>query len=295
MRNNHFKRACDFVKHGRGNPLKDFRRSDEIPLGELGKIRDEKEIPEKEDIPVKIQDSIKILHLSDLHFQLQEDEFSQFTPLLTDLRKIIGLSNVSLDFIVVTGDFCDRGRVESFTRARSFIERLKKDFHVENDHCILVPGNHDFDEHEEFRQFNYVILKEEFESSYAKDFDTDVQLELANGYYLIPNCLNRRFLKFSDDLYHPLTGVEYPLDFRKSTIAHTFPEVGLQFVTLNSCWRIHSALNNKPHVNYHSLQKGLDEARSQINTKEINPNLQILRIFVLHHSIGDFSSVQIKN
>ena len=86
------------------------------------------------------------LHLSDIHFQKDNDSFndSQIRSLLPDYLA----SNVSdIDAVIISGDYRYAPKKEHTSAEnvvdyiRSIIEKLK----VDDDHVIMVPGNHDLE------------------------------------------------------------------------------------------------------------------------------------------------------
>lgn len=65
--------------------------------------------------------SIRLLHLSDLHFEADTSIQARLQPLVADIRD--GLGFEELDYLVVSGDFTSKGRTA--------------------ERCVCVPGNHD--------------------------------------------------------------------------------------------------------------------------------------------------------
>ena len=72
---------------------------------------------------------IKIIHISDLHFNTQRDGILE--PLIQDIN------TEKADIIVVSGDLTQRARLSQFNAANDFLRKL------ENKKIICVPGNHD--------------------------------------------------------------------------------------------------------------------------------------------------------
>lgn len=86
------------------------------------------------------------LHLSDLHITT-EDAGTQFDrdlrireALLEDLGKE---GRTNFDAILVTGDIAYNGRADEFTRAKSWLEEVRKKTHSNPEALFTVPGNHD--------------------------------------------------------------------------------------------------------------------------------------------------------
>ena len=85
---------------------------------------------------------IRLLHLSDLHFDAKTHTQTLLCWLLNDLQEG-GLNVKELDYLVVSGDVTDRGNLEGFEKAHDFLSELTKAFALSAERCILVPGNHD--------------------------------------------------------------------------------------------------------------------------------------------------------
>ena len=72
----------------------------------------------------------RLLHLSDLHFgrsQLRAEE---------SIQRFLGEQGKSLDLVVVTGDWTQRGRHAQYRQASAFLQKLPTK-------VLSVPGNHD--------------------------------------------------------------------------------------------------------------------------------------------------------
>jgi 3',5'-cyclic AMP phosphodiesterase CpdA len=73
--------------------------------------------------------TIKILHLSDLHFGTEKDDLVKL--LIDDVQA------QRPDIVIISGDLTQRARKTQFIRARNFLNDLKAA------NVICVPGNHD--------------------------------------------------------------------------------------------------------------------------------------------------------
>jgi predicted phosphodiesterase len=91
---------------------------------------------------------LTLLHLSDLHLttadaRTQFDrDFKIREALLADLGKE---GRTKFDAIVVTGDIAYHGRADEFTRARAWLEEVRKATNSSPEAIFAVPGNHDVD------------------------------------------------------------------------------------------------------------------------------------------------------
>ena len=81
----------------------------------------------------------QLLHISDLHFGLEEHK-EVGSSFLDHLRT----REESLDVIVASGDFCFAGETGSLRRAADFLADVAKAASVPLDRVFVVPGNHDF-------------------------------------------------------------------------------------------------------------------------------------------------------
>ena len=88
---------------------------------------------------------VRLLHLSDLHFTADTPVEARLQWLLDDLKQPPprGLNFQELDYLVVSGDFTDKGNAAGFEKAFEFISRLTREFALSAERCVFVPGNHD--------------------------------------------------------------------------------------------------------------------------------------------------------
>lgn len=85
---------------------------------------------------------IGILHLSDLHFKPGDSADAVFGTLRESLEK----RPAPLDFVVVSGDFTDRGERGGFTVAGEFLRKLQGATGVPWERFVFCPGNHDIED-----------------------------------------------------------------------------------------------------------------------------------------------------
>ena len=86
---------------------------------------------------------LRLLHLSDLHITAETSVLARLQPLVDDLRRGQGMGFDELDYLVISGDFTDRGNTTGFEKAYEFVSRLTSDFGLNAQRCVFVPGNHD--------------------------------------------------------------------------------------------------------------------------------------------------------
>lgn len=157
------------------------------------------------------KDTIKILHLSDLHLTDQKAMQKHYNYLKLDLAKKFKVERI--DYLVISGDVCDRPEKEMYEVACEFVQKLEEDFKVPKSHIILTPGNHDC---------NWNISRDAYSGDRIVDQDK----------------YNARFSGFSDYFFWPITGKQYPLIPEEQHDDNIFPEDGLCILGLNSCWKI---------------------------------------------------------
>ena len=236
---------------------------------------------------------IRMLHLSDLHITTRANSESMLQPLFDDLKdKEEGLEINELDYLIITGDLTDKAKQEEFKKAVCFVEELKKCFNIQDDHCIIVPGNHDlsWDEYvyEWKRERDVEIGKLEKEKTKFK--------KEGDGYLIRKDNYPLRFKNFSDYLYLPLTHKEYPLDPENQCIPFLFAEHGILFMAMNSAWEIDENFQEDSGIHDGALSKGLMQAEKMIKeAKEagaLTEGDSLLKIAVWHHPVSGNEKIQ---
>ena len=98
-------------------------------------------------------DSIVILHISDLHFGIENDPNSQhkqvhlrqkemFSSLIDTLKNIDG--NWKPNVIAISGDIAWSGEEEEYSLYKEhFVNPVNEVFGIDENHIITCPGNHD--------------------------------------------------------------------------------------------------------------------------------------------------------
>lgn len=132
-------------------------------------------------IKKRCRNKVNILHLSDLHFEINDKTIYKHSPdtLLRNLLNDIRCGNYNdenhkdndnccyIDYLVISGDFiaAERDfevRGKKFRIAEQFIHNLMIELDTWEDRCIIVPGNHDvyITEHgEDYNQFETFYRK----------------------------------------------------------------------------------------------------------------------------------------
>ena len=169
-----------------------------------------------------LSDPIRILQLSDLHLRGGESAVTLVQPLVTDLRSVLNVQRI--DYLVICGDLADKCSEAGFRAALDFLSELREELKLSPERSILVPGNHD--------------LKHEIASFNMQEVAGDDSVP-QGAIYLVPNAgaYPRRF-RFFADCYRGFKLSDYPLDPAKQGIVTPFQDAKIQFLALNSAWRI---------------------------------------------------------
>lgn len=227
---------------------------------------------------------IRILHLSDLHIGADVDPVQLLQPLAADLRdQVDGLGIDKLDILVVSGDITNRATSAEFEKAREFVSKIIEGFGLTAEGCVLVPGNHDLDWNEEvydIKRRREVDAARLAVGTYRQQGDL---FEIRND-ALYPN----RFKNFSEFFFHPLVQRAYPLAFEQQGCAYLYPELGLQFLALNSAWEIDEHFRERSSIHKGALSRGLTAIEEQVQVARKAGGLGAaapMRFAVWHHPV----------
>jgi small GTP-binding protein len=224
---------------------------------------------------------IRLLHLSDLHFNGDTPVPARVQWLLDDLKLDSGLGFKELDYLVVSGDFTDKGCAEGFEKAYEFLSQLSAAFGLSAERCVLVPGNHDVAEPLD---------------AYARRKDSKGLRDgewIAQGSLVMvrdPEKYPLRFKPFSDDLYHKFLQRPYPMPAAQQGISIPFLDSGIQFLTLNSCWEIDEFDRKRAGIHPEAVANAIKQAQEQVEAAkksgELAADKKVLRIAVWHHAVA---------
>ncbi len=224
---------------------------------------------------------VRLLHLSDLHFTAATPVAARLQWLMDDLKQDGGLGFKELDYLVISGDFTDKGSVEGFEKAYEFVSGLTRDFGLSAERCIFVPGNHDvrdLREAYEWRENSKGLRDDEW----VKQGD----VVLARN----PEKYPLRFKAFSDGFFHKFLQKPYPTDSSAQGLAVPFWETGIQFLTLNSCWQIDQFNRKRSGINADAVAQVIRSAQNQESegrkSGKLASNKPLLRIAVWHHAVA---------
>lgn len=240
---------------------------------------------EQEQNPDSQDSAIRILHLSDLHFYDDTDPVAVLQPITSDLRdKRTGLGVDRLDYLVISGDMSNKADPEEFDRARAFAADLISEFGLSAERCLFVPGNHDVNWNEDV----YVWKQPRFVR--GNSWLQNRSVPQGDGFLVpIDEKYPLRFKNFSAYFYHPLMQQEYPLEFDQQFHSMLFPEHGIQFLSLNSCWEIDEWHPKRASILGGALSRGLRKANEQVfqakQTNMLSFDQPLLRIAIWHHAV----------
>lgn len=239
----------------------------------------------KQEQPLAASEPLRILHLSDLHMRADTDVASMLQPLIADLRDgKEGLGLKSLDYLIISGDLTERATPEEFEQAQRFVTGLIEEFTLTAQRCVIVPGNHDLSWDEE-NLYDFRLKRQLTQQLKPGHY---VEKE---SWYLIRNEKHYplRFRNFSKSFYHPLMQREYPLEFHEQGLVSTFPDAGLQVLSLNSSWEIDEHHPRRASIHEGALSRMLRQAdqerRDSQSSGRLEPKQRLLRIAVWHHPV----------
>ncbi len=229
----------------------------------------------------RLDGPIRLLHLSDLHLTGTTPIAARLQWLFDDLKHDAGLNLKRLDYVVISGDFTDRGGTEGFEKAYEFVSGLTQEFGLSAERCIFVPGNHDV---KDLR--GAYDWRETSDGLKDGEWVKQGEIVLARN----PEKYPLRFKPFSDGFFHKFLQKPYPTDYPLQGMAIPFWETGLQFLALNSCWQI-DQFNRKragmhPEAVAHVLREAQRQETQARNAGELAPGGPLLRIAVWHHAVA---------
>jgi small GTP-binding protein len=219
---------------------------------------------------------IHLLHLSDLHFSHTTPVKARLQWLEDDLQTGLGIG--ALDYLVVSGDFTNRGSAEGLEKAYEFVSELAEKFSLSAERCVFVPGNHDVRD-----------LREAYEWRENPNGLKEVEW-VKQGEIILARSKNypQRFSAFSEEFYHKFLQKPYPLEWPLQAFTIPFWETGIQFLALNSCWQVDQFNRKRSGIHPEAVASALNAAKKQERDARYSGNLKgpVLRIAVWHHAVS---------
>jgi hypothetical protein len=231
---------------------------------------------------------MNILHLSDLHFGTMENANTWYSQLADDLCGDLNCSK--LDGLILSGDITNRSIPREYAAAEKFLEELRREFQLQPEQIVVVPGNHDV---------NWALAKkaytlkrrEEYTGPVNKEQKPDENHAIGKGEFV--EALNKtkylqRFEYFSE-FYERIKGSPYPAAYEQQAILHYFKENNLLVLGLNTAWQLDHHYTSRASINPVALSNALTEIRKSAVYK------QCLRVAVWHHPLSSPEESRIKD
>jgi hypothetical protein len=215
---------------------------------------------------------VRILHLSDLHFEENDDHRQLLNILDEDLQG-------KIDFLVVSGDLSNRCNEGGFQSAAEFLSELQTRRKIPPERCILVPGNHDVQRDLDSFDLRQQINKNRDDAVKVLAGDLDTPLYLVRK----TNSYADRFTRYAT-VHKQFTGRDYDLaDPSKQVCVVVSDEHRIQFLGLNSAWEIDQFRPKRASIHSDALDSGLRALRARPD---------YLGIAVWHHAITGNDKIQ---
>lgn len=208
--------------------------------------------------PILQESTLRLLHLSDLHFIDEDAMREHYFYLKLDLINNFGLKQI--DYLIISGDVSDRPVESMYKTAVMFVRKLMSEFAIPTGHVILIPGNHDCD-------------REASKESYDEE----------EKFIIDQDRYNNRYSKYSQYFYMPITGKSYPRDPESQFEDFIFAENHRCFLGLNSCWQIDHQHKDRSSVCMKAVQKS-DTIWCDIR--------DYAKIAVWHHPLSGWAAIQ---
>jgi CheY-like chemotaxis protein len=223
---------------------------------------------------------IRVLHLSDLHFTDITLVEPQLQWLLEDLAQFdAGLDG--FEFIVISGDFTNKGSAAGFDTACRFVSKLAAALQVSTERCVIVPGNHDVLDIREAYEWRESALGIPDDSWVRQG---EIVLARNDAVYKL------RLQEFSDRFHQVLLGRPFPGDPVLQGSALPFWDLGIQFIALNSSWQIDQFHRRRAGVHPGAIARVIQQARKQEAEARregfLAHGLPVFRIAVWHHAVA---------
>jgi predicted phosphodiesterase len=224
-----------------------------------------------------------ILHLSDLHFRLDENEKNWYSQLAEDLKN--GLNCNRLDAIIVSGDIADHSLGKEYASAVDFFSRVHNEFRVPDANLIFVPGNHDVDWNSS--KESYVLCKRK---AYRGLPPPERFIEYENNIAVRDDGLyKKRFDNFNQAFLEKIKKENYPAEYEKQGILYHLPEHDVLVLGLNSAWNTDHSFTDRASICPEAVSGALDEIRRDDSYGKC------LKIAVWHHPLASSEDDRIRD
>jgi 3',5'-cyclic AMP phosphodiesterase CpdA len=221
------------------------------------------------------------LHLSDLHFEREEQAVDWYNQLAEDLRD---LRCERLSAVVLSGDITNRASAAEFGAARLFLQRLMDELRLSSRRVVIVPGNHDID-------------WEASRKAYPAHHRSLYGGKLIEGQYIDGGALiavrdddlyQKRFTAFST-FYESVKRTAYSLEYADQAVLEHFPEDKVLILGLNSAWQTDHHHSGRASIHNGALSRALSRIRSEPLYRDC------LCMAVWHHPLAGSGEDRIKD
>ena len=220
---------------------------------------------------MSVADHLLILHLSDLHFgnknRFANDDLAQlgkaFHKAVDHARQQLELE-AKVGLVIVSGDLVEVGKPAEFDKARAFLEALSGALGVEPAKFVFVPGNHEVS----WPQCKKVAADQEEDG-----FD---EAELCRR---MNEVKFKHYYQFLSDFYgRPLAELPGRRRLAGGAWLHSFPDLRLSVVALNSCEKESHRLADR--IGFMSTE----QAQALIDAWRSDDEKSLLKIAAVHHN-----------
>ncbi len=216
-------------------------------------------------------ETVRLLHLSDLHLSPNQDAVEIADALYNDV--IAEMPRQLFDAVVISGDLVNRASIAEYRTCFDFLARLRDKLNIPPRHFVIVPGNHDVNWNATPCRLPKAQVDDARKNAYCPHRKACHRANLeADDYEL-------RFENFAKYLHARFLRREYPMNYGQQWSRLTLPHLGLRFLGYNTSWRIDGC--HKEEANVHqSLQVKARSANSD----------DLETIAVWHHPLPDMGA-----
>lgn len=228
----------------------------------------------------------RILHLSDLHFGAGDDPVVRLEPLLSDLRdKCWGPRGACPEYLVISGDLTNSASAAEFEKVHQFLDGLMKALNISPERCVICPGNHDAS----WDTPDMYVWQPERKAN-VSSLNAAAYVRQGNGYLIQnPEHYPKRFENFGKFI-HQLLNRPYSLGPEQQFRSIIFDKPRIQFLALNSAWKIDEYFETRSGIHERALSEALLAAEEQLHCvreqKLLSADEKVLRMAVFHHPIA---------
>lgn len=220
-------------------------------------------------------DSIRFVHISDIHFEKDNEEGFELRvlgPFLEQLKTIN--EDKKIDFLCITGDLINQGTggyessKEAFNAfSNRFLEQIKTTINISNNNIFLAPGNHDVDCSKISKILENGLKSTLINSEAVSEFEKSISNENYEGLErVLP------FKEFEKEFYSGIS--DSYISYFSSNHIRNYNGIKVGITCLNSVWRY-----NKTDDNLIFGERQLEESIDRIKDCDI-------KILLSHYCIN---------